>query len=82
MLKMQDAPKDGTRILLLYRPLKFNFRFKEFLPEGKKWEECWWCKKEQSTEAHWQPWEGSYKSRSTKHILNAIGWLPLPQTGE
>ena len=74
-------PKDGQRVLLQYYDQGFNYHSQRYerYPEPK-WEECWWCDKDLGgSDPHWQPWCGTYKSRSTKHILDedVVNWRSL-----
>lgn len=75
---MQFAPKDGTRILLCYKPAFYiNGRW---IYRGSKWEECRWIKGLCGGPSHWESWCGVDQTRST-HTIDSkycLGWLPLP----
>lgn len=73
---IEQAPKDGSRILLLYH-VKHYIRG-EWQRDGTKWEECRWVSKERYTgsKPHWQPWCGNVRTETTNHIKeeDAIAW--------
>jgi len=81
---MLVAPKDGTRILLHYRTMRYCCVLFEHTETGDKWEECWWVSDKEKTgsDPHWEPWCGEDRTRTTDHISpnRAIEWLPLPVT--
>lgn len=72
MLIMEDAPKDGTRILVLSEiteALPNSFKTKVI---GSKWVEAWYY------ENRWALWCGAPDRRCTE-FLQPIGWMPLPE---
>ncbi len=84
MNSMSYAPQDGTRILLQYNVRHFiNGSYQK---DGAKWEEVRWIsdKNQTGSEAHWEPWCGNPRSRSTLHISpeDAIAWVPMPEVNK
>lgn len=87
---MEDAPRDGSRVLLKYHVYhykrgrgKVGFAGGQWERDGEKWEEVRWIsdKKATGSDPHWEPWRGNPRTRSTRHVLDedAIGWLPRPE---
>jgi hypothetical protein len=79
-LDINTAPKDGTRILLHYHVMHYIGR--AWQRNGTKWEECRWKETHMGSPAHWEPWCGNPRTRTTDHINpdSAIEWIPLPST--
>lgn len=78
--RMHSAPRDGTSILLLYRPRLYWGG--QWRPTGTKWEQCRWISDKEKTGSapHWEPWCGSPKVTTTAHIddEDCLGWMKLP----
>ena len=79
--RMHAAPRDGSSILLCYRPQ--HYWAGKWHPTGTKWEQCRWISDEAKTggEPHWEPWCGSPRIITTEHIHeeDCLGWMPLPE---
>jgi len=83
-LPIEHAPTDGTRVLLHHNTRHFDRATGSFLVTGTKWQECRYIDElaETGSPAHWQPWTGVDKIRTTEHIQpeDALAWLPLPES--
>lgn len=69
---MDNAPKDGTRILVKCHVYFYGRRTGRQERSGTRIVECWF------THGAWQKWCGSQDRLSTEYI-NPISWCPVPE---
>lgn len=75
-MKMQDAPKDGTRILALC-VVKHYSRQRGWEEVGHVVQEIWWTTFDEHIKSRWHVWCGTPETQSTDTPM-PITWLPIP----
>jgi hypothetical protein len=76
-MSMENAPKDGRRILILTYTYGWDFALNRNTCSGTKWVEAWWAKGMGLDEYGWQEWCGNERTRTTGRI-EPITWARLP----
>lgn len=71
MRSMEEAPVDGTRILILTKTFGFDSRLGKYVETGEKWVEA------RFVYGRFEEWCGNPKTFSTG-VLHPLAWAPLP----
>lgn len=74
MKPMNEAPTDGTRILIWERTNGYCTKKMRYVSTGERWVEGW-C-----YEGKWEEWCGSPTTHCTG-TLDPLGWIDLPPKG-
>ena len=90
MLPMEEAPKDGQRILVKCKVKVYNSSTVEYNHIGWTWLDVFWDPHEvrnwldeegvfRDECGWWRVWCGRKRSRTTAGVPDPAGWIPLPE---
>lgn len=71
---MEEAPTDGTRVLIKARQHGFDSTLFRHVPRGESWLECHFF------EGQWREWCGAFNISSTT-VIDPLEWAHLPDAG-
>lgn len=80
-MNMNDAPKDGTRVLLKCKSMHYHHGRNAYIHDGYHILEARWVEYDEENDwgdqSRWEEWCGNEQTSSTNHPM-PVAWYPIP----